>query len=133
MPKIGCSDQMRLVCVVDDDPAVRDSLGVMLESHGFDVLTYGSGAEFLEDARHHRAGCLIVDYHMPKMNGLDTVDALHGRGTTLPTILISGRLDGALTEQAQRLGLVAILHKPFATRRLVELVAASLNRSQRRS
>jgi two-component system response regulator FixJ len=105
----------------------------MLESHGFDVLTYGSGAEFLEDARHHRAGCLIVDYHMPKMNGLDTVDALKGGGTTLPTILISGRLDGALSARAQRLGLVAVLEKPFAAMRLVELVAASLNRSLRRS
>ncbi len=54
-----------LICIVDDDECVADSLKALLEAFGFDVRTYGSGADFLADNQRRRAGCLVIDQHMP--------------------------------------------------------------------
>lgn len=120
----------RTVYVVDDDPSVRDSLGVLLETLGFDVQTYACGGDMLADKGRRDAGCVIVDQHMPEMDGLAMLAALRGEGSTVPAILITGRLDAAIAARAEVLGVTAILEKPFATTRLVELVRASLDREQ---
>ena len=114
------------ICIVDDDESVADSLRVLLEIFGFDVQSYGSGADFLADDRHRTAGCLLIDQHMPSMNGLDVVDHLQREGIRLPTILISGRLDASTRERAANLGVTQIIDKPFAARRLVELIRATM-------
>ena len=110
------------ICIVDDDESVVDSLKVLLEIFGFDVQSYGSGAAFLADDRRRTAGCLVIDQHMPGMNGLDVVDCLQREGVRLPTILISGRLDANTKERATNLGVTKIIDKPFVARRLVELI-----------
>jgi two-component system response regulator FixJ len=110
------------ICIVDDDESVVDSLKVLLEIFGFEVQSYGSGAEFLADDRRRTAGCLVIDQHMPGMNGLDVVDCLQREGVRLPTILISGRLDANTKERATNLGVTKIIDKPFVARRLVELI-----------
>src|ERR1700745_3094710 len=68
------------ICIVDDDESVVDSLKVSLEIFGFDVQSYESGADFLADDRRRTAGCLVIDQHMPGMNGLDVVDRLRREG-----------------------------------------------------
>ena len=115
-----------MVCVVDDDESVRDSLRVLLESLEFEVMTHGSGREFLADDRCRHAGCLIVDHHMPGMDGLSTVAALQRDGAAVPTILITGRLDPEIVTRAKQLGVNAILEKPFPATRLLELVRANV-------
>jgi len=115
------------ICVVDDDPWVRDSLTVLLETHGFQVMNHGSGAELLADERHRQAGCLIVDHHMPGMDGLATIDALQGNGVDIPTILITGRLDANIAARAAKSGVIAVLEKPFATEQLVAFIRGNLN------
>ena len=92
------------ICIIDDDEWVADSLKVLLEIFGFDVQSYGSGADFLADDRRRTAGCLVIDQHMPGMNGLDVVDRLQKEGIRVPTILISGRLDANTRERAANLG-----------------------------
>jgi two-component system response regulator FixJ len=116
------------VCVIDDDPAVRDSLTMLLETFGFSVLTFGSGAEFLSEEQRHNKGFLIVDQHMPGLDGLATLAALQNTGTPAPAVLITGRIDPGIAERATKFGVIAILEKPFATAQLVELVRASLER-----
>ena len=119
----------RPVCLVDDDPGVLDSLTVLLQTLGFDVLTFGSGTEFLADERRRTAGCLLIDQHMPGMDGLDAVDELRSEGMMMPAIVITGRLDANIAARAAKLGITEILEKPFSTKRVVDLVRASLDRA----
>lgn len=114
------------VCVVDNDEWVADLLRVLLETFGFDVQSYSSGGEFLADDRRRTAGCLVIDQHMPGMNGLDVVDRLQKEGVRVPTILISGRLDTSTRERALRLGVTKVMEKPFVAARLVDLVRTAL-------
>ena len=115
------------ICVVDDDDSVRDSLTTLLETHGFDVLAYGSGREFLADERRRNAACLILDQHMPGLDGLDTLAGLRADGIVTPAILVSGRSDQMLIERAKSLQVIAILEKPFSVSRLLDLVRATRN------
>jgi FixJ family two-component response regulator len=112
------------ICVVDDHLWVCDSLSVLLETYGYRVLTYSSGEAFLEDERRHSASCLVIDQHMPGLEGLDVVAALHGNGGCPPTVLITGRPDAAIAARARAFGLLAVLEKPFAGSRLVELIGS---------
>jgi two-component system, LuxR family, response regulator FixJ len=115
------------ICIVDDDEAVADSLRTLLETFGFEVQSYGSGADFLDDDRVTKAGCLVIDQQMPGMSGLDVVERLRREGIRLPIILISGRLDTTTKERAASLGVTKIVDKPFAARRLVNLIQATLS------
>jgi FixJ family two-component response regulator len=114
------------ICIVDDDEWVADSLKVLLEGFGFEVRSYGSGAELLADDQCRSAACLVIDQHMPGMTGLDVVASLRKEGIRLPTILISGRLDTSTRERAAGLGVTKIIEKPFAAISLVDLIHASL-------
>jgi FixJ family two-component response regulator len=126
MTKAEQSEARGPVCVVDDDDWVCDSLSVLLETYGFSVRTYPSGAAFLKEARRLDAKFLIVDQHMPGLNGLDMVAELHRQEVFMPTILITGRLDAGIAQRAGEFGVLALLEKPFPVARLVELVRGSL-------
>lgn len=110
------------VIVVDNDPDVRDSLTVLLEAHGFPVRTYAAGDLLLADAARSRAGCFVIDQHMPGMDGLETVARLNEEGISAPVILITGWLEPRLRTRAAKLGVAAILEKPFVTGQLVRLL-----------
>ncbi len=101
-------------------------LKILLEAFGFAVQSYSSGNQFLADERRHAAGCLVIDQHMPGMNGLDVIDNLQREENKVATILISGRLDAKTRERAIRLGVRELLEKPFSASRLIELVRRML-------
>ena len=113
-----------MVAVVDDDAAVSDSTRIMLEAYGYEVRTYLSGAEFLRDAPN--IGCLIVDYRMPGLNGLDLVSELRKRGTNVPTIMITATADPSVERRAAELGISQVLHKPLSNRVLMNAVSEEL-------
>ena len=76
--------------VIDDDAAVRDSLTMLLETYDFQTRAYASGIELLADSRHHPPAYLIIDRHMPAMEGLDLIEALHDEGIPVRAILVTG-------------------------------------------
>jgi len=126
----SADSHMSTIFVVDDDASVRDSLSVLLETLGFQVFTHGSGAQLLADDRRRNVGCLIVDQHMPGMDGLEMLAALHGEGIKAPAILITGRLDPTVSERAASIGVKEVLEKPFSATRLVEVVRSSLGENK---
>jgi len=114
------------ICIIDDDHWVCDSLIALLESYGFAALGYSSGSAFLADQTHREAKCLVVDQHMPGLDGLDVIAALRREGTPVPAVLITGRLDAGIAERARQLGVLAVLEKPFPVAQLVGLIRAGL-------
>jgi FixJ family two-component response regulator len=121
------ASRLDTVAIVDDDISVCDSLAVFLETCGFATRSYTSGAEFLVDEHRCRIDCLILDQHMPRMDGLDLLAALKAQDIQVPAILITGRLDSAIRERADRLGIIAILEKPFRVARLVDLIRGAVH------
>ena len=115
----------RLVAVVDDDAAVRDSLRFLLEIAGFSVATYASAAEFLQGVPDELV-CLIADQHMPNLTGLQMVARLRGQGVGLPVALITGAVSADLVGRAQALSVALVLEKPLDDDRLIEFVERSI-------
>jgi two-component system response regulator FixJ len=119
------------IVVVDDDAAVRDSLGILLEAHGLQVRDFASGQEFLESDVLQTAACLVLDYHMPGMTGIDILEELRRLNLSCPTILITGLHDTMITRRALSAGVMAILEKPLPDDVLIDTVRIAL-RSNRR-
>jgi two-component system, LuxR family, response regulator FixJ len=101
-----------MIYVVDDDPDVLGSLQFLLETDGFDVRTFKSGAALLRDGASDDADCFVIDYKMPNMNGLDLASRLRSRDVSAPIILITGNLDESLPDRAAAAGILYVLRKP---------------------
>ena len=110
------------IIVLDDDEAVRDSLSVMLSLAGLRIDTCKSGAELLALLAHRTPDCLVIDVHMPGMNGLELVERLNVEGADVPVILISGNIDAATEKLARRLGVKHLLRKPVPGTTLIKTV-----------
>jgi two-component system, LuxR family, response regulator FixJ len=113
------------ILVIDDDCAVRNSLKFSLELEGFAVRIYADGRTLLEDTHLPTAGCLVVDQVLPGMSGLDVVDALRLRGSSMPAVLITSSASGMLRKRAAAAG-VLVVEKPFFGNSLVEAIRALL-------
>ena len=115
----------RVIAVVDDDAAVCESTCFLLETYGFDVLVYQGGAEFLRD--NPAIECLIVDYHMPGLNGLEVVSELRKRGRDVPAIImITAATDPSVERNAAELGIQHVLKKPLANQLLLNTLREQL-------
>ena len=114
------------IIVVDDDDAVRDSLGILLETHGLRVRDFGSGAQLLQSDAHRCATCLVLDYHMPGMTGIELLEELRRLGCAYPTIMITGLSDPTITRRALSAGVMAILEKPLPDDVLIDAVRVAL-------
>jgi two-component system, LuxR family, response regulator FixJ len=114
------------IYIVDDDAAVRDSLRLLLETHDRSVRDFGSAGQLLGEVGTTAAGCLVLDYDMPAMNGLDLLAELRTRGVTMPAILITAHDGRRIERRAVAAGVVAVLEKPFRDGAIVALVAQAL-------
>lgn len=114
-----------MIYLVDDDDSVRDAVRALLESEGFDVSAFASGVDFLRDARPDSPCCLVLDVHMPGMNGFELLDRIRCGRMGVAAVLITGRPDPAVRSAADRAG-VALLRKPFAANELVGSIKKAL-------
>ena len=117
-PKMPVPNRL-VVVVVDDDPAVRNSLKFSLEIEGFTVRDYSSANELLNEPDIADAGCLIIDYHLPQMNGLEMLNRLRERRVAAPAILITSHPSASVRQRAAAAG-VRIVEKPLLGDALVE-------------
>jgi FixJ family two-component response regulator len=120
------------IAVVDDDPAVLKALSRLLRSRALHVHTYRSGQEFLASLPNGPPQCLIVDFHMPAMSGLELQQRLVRDGFHIPTIMITGHPDLGLHEH-ENAGLVALLLKPLQDSTLFAAIDRAIGVSRRDS
>lgn len=116
----------RIVHVVDDDEAVRDSLDALLSCHGLDVRGYGSAAEFVAALPVDSSACLLLDMHMLGTDGLALARILRQRAPALPIIMITGRSDEALRRRAAEVGIRCLLDKPLDQTVLLAAIEAAV-------
>jgi two-component system, LuxR family, response regulator FixJ len=112
------------IAVVDDDPAVCESTRLLLEIYGFSVITYKSGTEFLD--QFPQVACIIVDYMMPNLNGLEFVAELRRQGVDTPAIMITATSDQTVERRAAELGMEQVLRKPLALQSLLSSIRKAL-------
>ncbi|WBO24288.1 response regulator transcription factor [Sphingomonas abietis] len=109
--------------LVEDDAGVRRSLQLLLRGRGYDVRAYATGRQMLADPRSIEAACLITDYRMDEMDGLDVLRGLRDQGWHQPAILITAHHAADLVRAAREAGFDTILEKPLQDHVLVENVA----------
>ena len=122
----------RTVLVVDDDPVILKLLEVNFEMEGFSVITAGDGDEGLHAIREQRPDAVVLDIMMPKLNGLEVLEAARADPATknVPIVLLSAKAQASEVQRGLDLGADDYVTKPFDPIDLVERVNAVLHNSQ---
>src|SRR5579862_7878905 len=113
---------MPAIAVIDDDAAVCDSTRFLLETHGLEVRTYESGSDFLNDSP--KVDCVVIDYQMPGLTGLECLEELRKRGCHVPSVMITATTDLAVERRAAELGISRVLKKPLSNNELLAAIRA---------
>jgi two-component system response regulator FixJ len=116
----------RLVYVVDDDAGVRNALKFMLRAAGFDVELFKSGQSFLNHYHPTRAGCLLVDFQMPDLTGLELIAEINQRGWSLPIVLMSAYATVPLAVAAVKAGAFDVIEKPLQQAEVIDRLERAL-------
>lgn len=115
-----------LVIIVEDDDAVRQSLKFALELEGLQVRAYHNGLHLLADEDMPCCGCLVIDYVMPMMDGVELIHRLRSRRVDLPAILITAKLTDDVRQRAMHAGFTQVLEKPLEDSSLVDGIRRGL-------
>jgi FixJ family two-component response regulator len=115
-----------VVCVVDDDESVRESLTSLLRSFGFDGRAFASAEDLLEGAFPRDADCILLDVTMPGMSGVELHEYLLEQGERIPVVFITARFEETLRSRFLALGAIACLIKPFQENELLTAVNAAV-------
>ncbi len=119
-----------IIYVVDDDISVCRALALLLNSHGFQVETFKSAADFLAFKHTKAASCLVLDLRLPHVNGLALQEKMTMRGLTIPIIFISGHGDIPKSVKAMKGGAIDFLPKPFTDKDLLEAIDRAIVRDK---
>lgn len=128
-PADAASLERPTVIVVDDDAAVRQSIKFSLELEGFSVRTYADAGELLNETMLPPFGCLVIDYNLPALNGLEVLRQLRKRQVRLPAIVITSYPSRMVREGAAAAG-ASIVEKPLFNHALSDNIRAALARRQ---
>jgi FixJ family two-component response regulator len=115
-----------LIAVVDDEESVRRALARLLRSARLDAETFPSGDEFLETVLEHPPDCIVLDLHMPKLDGFQVQSWLARARLQIPVIVITGHDTPDSHERAMKWGAVAYLEKPLDGEALIAAITAAV-------
>jgi FixJ family two-component response regulator len=120
------------IFVVDDDPAVRDTLSMVLSAAGYDVICFADGAALLSVARSRSPSAILLDVHIPGKSGLDILKELHGEDYPAPIFMISGQGDIAMAVSSIKSGALDFIEKPFRGSEIVARLNEAIDAYARR-
>ncbi len=112
-----------IICVIDGDPAVRDSLETLMNLNGHDVATYATGRAFLDEVDPPKTKCVVCEAKLPDTTGFAIFEALRERTLETPFALLVSHDDRATYERARRIGISHVFDKPLVNRRLAAFVS----------
>ena len=118
----------RVVFIVDDNTAIRDSVRWLVQQVGLKPKTFNSAQEFLNSYNPDIRGCLVLDIRMPGMSGLELQDKLAKLESKLPIIIITGHGDIPITVRAMKAGAYEFLQKPFNDQSLLDAIQGGLDK-----
>lgn len=101
-----------IVYIVDDDPASREAVSILVDEMGVPCEVFESAEHFLNEYNGHRPACLVTDIRMLRMSGLELQEELERRGTRMATIVLTAYADTSVTVRAIKNGAVTLLEKP---------------------
>ena len=120
------------IFVVDDDPAIRDTLSMVLSAGGYQVICFADGAALLAVARTRTPSCILLDVHIPGKSGLDILKELHGEDYPAPIFMISGQGDISMAVSAIKSGALDFIEKPFRGSEIVARLDEAIEAYARR-
>jgi CheY-like chemotaxis protein len=119
---------LSVISVIDDDVSVRAATDNLLSSHGYEVRTFASAADFLRSSQTDESSCVVADVQMPGMNGLDLLEHVRIQGNDIPFIFITAFPDESVRARALKIGAICFLAKPFAAPVLIDCIETALHR-----
>lgn len=115
------------ICVVDNDPAVRSALSLLLRSCGWEAIPCADGAELLAAIADRCPACVVLDLKMPGMDGLSVQRELARRGLRIPVIAVTSFIDHPIADKALQNGALRVISKPFRPDELIDAIAGAVN------
>jgi FixJ family two-component response regulator len=119
------------IFVVDDDVSVCRAMKILLVTFGFEVRTFNSAQSFFDEIPNSEPGCLLIDVHMPGIDGWEAQKRLKASGSTRPVIFISAEKPDISIARALKEGAVGFLQKPVNAETLVDLIHVALPATER--
>ena len=114
------------VHVVDEDPIIRETMRRLFEAEGWRVATYPSAEDFLETPLPDKSACLLVDNHLPGMDGIALIEQLRAQHSLLPTVMMTGHGDAAMAVAAMKAGASDLIEKPASAAELLSSVRQAM-------
>ncbi|MBY0381756.1 MAG: response regulator transcription factor FixJ [Xanthobacteraceae bacterium] len=123
------------IFVIDDDPAMRDSLAFLLQSAGYSVRLFESAQTFLEESPAPEGCCILTDIRMPGIDGIELLRKLNATPHMAQShvIVMTGHGDIPLAVEAMKLGAVDFLEKPFDDERLISAIKSVFSQGTEKS
>jgi FixJ family two-component response regulator len=119
-----------VVFVVDDDVSVREALELLIATAGWHVETFDSAEAFLARPRANVPSCVVLDYSLPRLNGLELQQHIAAQRSDMPVIFLTGHADVPMSVKAMKAGAIELLTKPFSDEVLLSAIAQALQRSE---
>lgn len=126
------SDTTSEIFVVDDDPAIRDTLSIVFSKAGYDVVCFAEGASFMAAARTRTPACVILDVHIPGKSGLDILKGLNAQDYPAPIFIMSGSGDIPMAVEAIKNGALDFIQKPFKGSEILTRVKEAVSAQEAR-